>query len=146
MTLYRHFNSKDDLIVECLRDAAAELGKLCAAIEAKHPGKPLAQLDAWIKFAAESLASDCRGCDLVNASVELTDLDHPARRVIEEFKAEHRNWLAGICKKAGIRRPELLAETLTTLLDGARVARQTNPTQMIDFPSMATAIVESFKA
>lgn len=147
MTLYRHFNSKDDLIVECLRDAAAEARTFWQQIEAKHPNKPLAQLNEWIKFTAEGLESDCRGCDLTNASVELTDADHPARRVIEELKTEHRDWLAGLCKRAGLRKPELLAETLTTLLDGARVARQVDPTQTrsLDFPSMAKAVIESFK-
>lgn len=147
MTLYRHFDSKDDLIVECLRDAATEAREFWQEIEAKHPNKPLAQLNEWIKFAAEGLASDCRGCDLTNATVELADADHPARRVIEEFKSEHRVWLAGLCRKAGLRKPELLAETLTTLLDGARVARQADPTQIrsIDFPSMAKAVIESFK-
>lgn len=147
MTLYRHFNSKDDLIVECLREAAAESRKFWNAIEAKHPDKPSAQLKEWIKFATENLATDCRGCDLTNATVELTDADHPARRVIEEFKAEHRAWLAGLCKKASLRKPELLADTLTTLLDGARVARQTNPrqTDALDFPAMAAAVIESFR-
>jgi AcrR family transcriptional regulator len=146
MTLYRHFDSKDDLIVECLRAAAAESMKYLHAIEDKHRDKPAAQLDEWIQFATDALASDCRGCDLTNASVELTDTDHPARRVIEEVKAEHRNWLASVCAKAGIRRSELLADTLTTLLEGARVARQSNQGQAVDFPAMAAAIVKSFEA
>jgi AcrR family transcriptional regulator len=146
MTLYRHFDSKDDLIAECLRSAAAESKKFLHDIEAKHPGNPAAQLREWITFAAEGLATDCRGCDLTNASVELTDADHPARRVIEECKAAHRDWLADVCAKAGVRQPTLLADTLATLHEGARVARQTDQSQIIDFAAMATAIVESFKA
>jgi AcrR family transcriptional regulator len=146
MTLYRHFDSKDDLIAECLRSAAAEGRKFLSDIEANHPGKPRDQLNAWIELAAEGLASDCRGCDLMNASIELTDTDHPARRVIEECKAEHRAWLSGVCAKAGIRRSELLADTLTTLLDGARVTRQSDQSQVVDFAAMAAAVIGSFKA
>ncbi len=147
MTLYRHFGSKDDLIVECLRSAALEARKFWIEIEAAHPGEPLAQLNEWIDFATKGLASDCRGCDLTNAAVELTDTDHPAHRVIEEFKAEHRNWLAKVCAGTGIARPELLADTLTTLLEGARVARQSDGVQgpRTDFAAMAAAVVGSFR-
>jgi AcrR family transcriptional regulator len=146
MTLYRHFDSKDDLIVECLRYEAEEGKKFFKDIEAQHPNNPRAQLDTWINYAAEELAEDCRGCNFSNASVELTDPEHPARRVIEEFKAYHRAWIAGVCKGSGSSQPELLADTLTTLLDGARVARQSDQNKIVDFPAMAAAIIASFKA
>jgi AcrR family transcriptional regulator len=146
MTLYRHFDSKDELIVECLRSAAVEARKFWLDIEAKHPDDRLAQLTHWIELAAQVLASDFRGCDLTNAAVEL-DSGHPAHRVIEEFKAEHRNWLAKVCAGAGIQRAELLADTLTTLLEGARVGRQSGGRQgpHLDFVGMAGAVVESFR-
>jgi AcrR family transcriptional regulator len=147
MTLYRHFGSKDDLIVECLRTAISEARGFCAGIETLHPSDPNAQLTEWIKVAAEFVESDCRGCDLSNAAVELADDGHPAHRVIEEFKQQHRNWLAAICAGAGIGRSELLADILTTLLEGARVARQSVRRERppVDFASMATAAVQSFK-
>ncbi len=130
MTLYRHFGSKDDLIVECLRSVALEARKFWIAIEVAHPDEPLAQLNEWIDFAAKGLASDCRGCDLTNARGRVDGCDHPAHRVIEEFKAEHpHNWLAKVCAGTGIARPDLLADTLTTLLEGARVARQSDGSQ-----------------
>lgn len=147
MTLYRHFDSKDDLIVECLREAASEAERFWRDIETEHAGNPLAQLDAWVKLAAECLASDCRGCDLTNAAVELVDTDHPARRVIEEFKTAHRNWLAKVCSAANIANAELLADTLNTLLEGARVAGQSFAKQRAgaDFARMAVAVVDAFK-
>jgi AcrR family transcriptional regulator len=147
MTLYRHFGSKDDLIVECLRTAIAEARGYCAGIETRHPNDRSAQLTEWIKVAAEFVESDCRGCDLSNAAVELADDGHPAHRVIEDFKQEHRDWLASICAGAGIAHSELLADTLTTLLEGARVARQSARLERppVDFASMATAVVQSFR-
>jgi AcrR family transcriptional regulator len=147
MTLYRHFDSKDDLIVECLRTAIAEGRAYCAEIEKRHPHDRNAQLGEWIKVAAEFIDSDCRGCDLSNAAVELADDGHPAHRVIEDFKQEHRNWLATICAGAGIERSELLADVLTTLLEGARIARQSARRERppVDFALMAIAIVQSFK-
>src|SRR3954453_23391759 len=71
MTLYRHFGSKDDLIVECLRTAIAEGRIYCTGIETRYPNDPSAQLTEWIKVAAEFVESDGRGCDLSNAAVEL---------------------------------------------------------------------------
>lgn len=146
MTLYRHFGSKDDLIVECLRAAVAEARSFWTAIEARHPHSRRAQLKEWIERAAEVIASDCRGCDLTNAAVELANDGHPAHRVIEQFKAEHRDWLATVCAGAGIARAELLADILTTLVEGARVIRQTDRRDAppVDFAGMATAVVRSF--
>lgn len=148
MTLYRHFDSKDDLIVECLRAAVAEARSFWLKIEANHPNDRSAQLKEWVEVAAEIIASDCRGCDLTNAAVELADADHPAHRVVEDFKAEHRNWLAIVCQGAGIARSELLADILTTLLEGARVARQANQRGRppVDFAAMATAVVLAFRS
>lgn len=124
MTLYRHFGSKDDLIVACLRDVALENDQIWVELEAAHPGNPIAQLQAWLREGAEWALGDCRGCDMANAAIELAESDHPARHVIEEFKKTHRDKLAQLCRRAGVARPELLADTLWLLLEGARVSNQ----------------------
>src|ERR1700743_1488878 len=97
MTLYRHFDSKDDLIVAYLRGVAAEAEEIWQDIERKDPGDARAQLRSWLIVAAECLASDERGCDLANAAVELTRAGHPARRLIEELKTEQRNRRVALC-------------------------------------------------
>ena len=61
---------------------------------------------------------------MANVAVELAKSDHPARQVIEEFKTEQRDRLAKLCREAGIAQAELLADTLSLLLEGARVSRQ----------------------
>jgi AcrR family transcriptional regulator len=124
MTLYRHFDSKDNLIVAYLRGVASEADAMWRDIERKNPGDASAQLRCWLTVAAECLASDERGCDLANAAVELTEDGHPARRLIEELKIEQRNRLVALCRDAGIAQADVLADTLTLLFDGARVSRQ----------------------
>lgn len=124
MTLYRHFGSKDDLIVACLRDVAAENDQIWIDLEAAHPGNPLAQLHEWLRGGAEWAVGNNRGCDMANAAVELTEIDHPARHVIEEFKTAHRNRLAQLCRDAGIAKADMLADSLWLLLEGARVSSQ----------------------
>src|SRR5437868_6839176 len=64
MTLYRHFGSKDDLIVECLRDVASRAEAMWIDFERLHPGDPLAQLHQWVKLGAACVATEGRGCDL----------------------------------------------------------------------------------
>jgi AcrR family transcriptional regulator len=148
MTLYRHFDSKDDLIVAYLRGVAAEVDQMWRDIEREHPGDMMAQLKAWLACAEECLTSDERGCDLANAAVELTADDHPGRRIIEELKTEHRNRLADLCRRAGISQPEVLADTLTLLFEGARVSRQAAGCMgpSAKFSATAEAVIATFKA
>ena len=125
MTLYRHFASKDELVADYLRESARLAAASRERLEAEHPGDPLAQLRGWIARMAERLANaDERGCPLVNAAVELPEKTHPARRVIEEFKTAERAWLIRICRASRLREPELLADELHLLLEGARVTAQ----------------------
>jgi len=124
MTLYRHFGSKDDLVVACLREVAQDAEAIWDGFEADHPGDPLAQLHAWVRCGAECALGDGRGCDMANAAVELAESGHPARCVIEAFKTAQRDRLARLCREAGITKADLLADTLSLLLEGARVSRQ----------------------
>jgi hypothetical protein len=77
-----------------------------------------------VRVGADCVLSEGRGCDLANAAVELPDGDHPAKRVIQEFKVEQRNRLADLCRRAGLQNPDLVSDTLSLLLEGARVNRQ----------------------
>jgi AcrR family transcriptional regulator len=124
-TLYRHFTSKDELIAECLREFGRELEIVWAETEQTHAGKPRDQLLAWLRVIAEYKSSGTdRGCALANAAVELPDAQHPARRVIEALKSHHRTLFVGLCCRAGLRDPELLADELFLLCEGARLALQ----------------------
>jgi len=146
-TLYRHFNSKDELIIECLRSRAEEGRQFWAEIEASSPEDALAQLRFWVGRVAMRLVNDCRGCEFTNAAVELTEEDHPARKFVGDIKTEYRDWLAKLCRKAGIPRGELLADALSLLLEGARTSRQSvgpeGPSSQ--FQTIAEAIIESFR-
>src|SRR5712675_1213320 len=102
MTLYRHFDSKDELVAEYLRQEAGKADAYWATLESQHPGDPLAQIRAWLTAMAAHVA-DCneRGCALANAAVELPEKEHPARSVIEDFKRRQRTELVRLCGNAG---------------------------------------------
>ena len=124
-TLYRHFASKDELVAECMREYGRELETAWDAIEQAHVGKPKDQLLACLRFLAEfKLDTSERGCALANAAIELPDANHPARRVIEECKSHGRDRIIELCRKAGLRDPELLADELFLLGEGARLSIQ----------------------
>jgi AcrR family transcriptional regulator len=125
MTLYRHFPSKDELVAECLRQFARESVQRWQLYEDAHPGDPRAQVRAWLADVANILADkNHRGCALANAAIELPDRTHPARRVVEEFKLGQRKHLTQLCRSAGLNDPEMLADELYLLLEGARVTAQ----------------------
>src|SRR5258708_7593386 len=65
MTLYRHFDSKDELVAEYLRQEAIHADTYWVTLEHDHPGDPLAQIRTWLATMAAHVA-DCneRGCAL----------------------------------------------------------------------------------
>jgi AcrR family transcriptional regulator len=125
MTLYRHFTSKDELVAEYLRECAQLADASWGRLRQAHPGDARAQLRAWLAEMAEHVANnDERGCPLANAAVELPEKAHPARRVIEDFKRAERARLIDLCRAAGLAEPEMLADELHLLLEGAQVTAQ----------------------
>lgn len=147
MTLYRHFDSKDDLIIEYLRCVASDTHAIFDQLETAFPGDKLAQLHAWVRGAAECVMSDSRGCDIANAAIELTEDNHPARQVIRELKTAMRSRLVALCKDAGVDQAERLADTLGLLIEGARVSRQSigpdGPNA--NLVQIAEDVIESFR-
>lgn len=130
MTLYRHFSSKDELVAEYLRRAAEESNELWTRYERLHPGAPFEQLREWLREMSDHAASaDQRGCALANAAVELAEREHPARPVIEASKTAQRQRLVELGRAAGLVEPELLADELHLLLEGARVTAQSVGTE-----------------
>src|SRR5882762_9182571 len=125
MTLYRHFDSKDELVAEYLRCLARSGDKFWQELEVAHPGDPRAQLRGWLAaMQAHVLDADQRGCALANAAVELPEKEHPARCVIEQYKRRQRGELIRLCDKAGLTEPEMLADEFLLLIEGARVTAQ----------------------
>jgi AcrR family transcriptional regulator len=124
MTLYRHFESKDELVAEYLRGLANDYQGQWNEIARAYAGDPKGQLRAWIDRLAAGHGEDDRGCPFANAAVELPEKDHPARAVIEATKSMHRDKLAELCREARFRDPEGLASQIVLMFEGARIDRQ----------------------
>jgi AcrR family transcriptional regulator len=120
MTLYRHFDSKDELIAEWVRGMIAHKEEEWKDLNASHSGDPQGLLQDWSRRTAAKLrAMEERGSALGNALAELPDPDHPARRVIQEFKVREHKRVVRLCKSAGFQDPILAANLFSMLLEGA---------------------------
>lgn len=121
MTLYRHFESKDDLITEWVRGLLARKEGAWDEIVAKHPDDPGGQLVHWSRRNAKQLAEmHERGSSIQNALAELPETDHPARRLIDEHRRREHHRITELCRQAGLPEPELRADELYFLLEGAK--------------------------
>lgn len=87
-TFYRHFPSKDDLVVAYLRGVDAGIrAQVQAAVEAAP--SPADAIRAIGDAVADDLASpEFRGCAFLKAAAEYPDPQDPVRQVI----LEHRAW------------------------------------------------------
>lgn len=125
MAVYRHFDTKDALVVEWLRIVAATYSAAFDEQEAAHPDDPVAQIKGITAWVADRLATAShRGCAFVNSIAELPDPGHPARRLIAAHKASQAKRLAALCARAGLADPHQTAAEITFLLEGAEVTAQ----------------------
>jgi AcrR family transcriptional regulator len=120
MTLYRYFESKDELIAEWVRGIVAHKEEEWKDLSAKHRGDPEGQLQDWSRRTAAKLRSmEERGSALGNALAELPDPSHPARRVIQEYRVREHKRVVRLCKAAGFQDPAFSANLLSMMLEGA---------------------------
>jgi AcrR family transcriptional regulator len=124
-SLYRNFDSKDQLVAAYLRDFAAGFWQRFDAAVDAHAGNPRAQLRELFDRAARRMRQPrYRGCALTNAAVEYPEGGHPARAVARRAKLEVRRRLTRMVAALEVSDPKLLADGLMMLLEGAYVSRQ----------------------
>ena len=120
MSFYRSFASKDELVAEYLRGEEREGWQWWDETVAKHAGNPRAQLEALFDVLVTNACQDgSRGCALANAAVEITEPDHPARPIVEQYKAEMRRRFRQLAHEMGAREPDSLGDALMLLWDGS---------------------------
>jgi AcrR family transcriptional regulator len=119
-SLYRHFRTKDDLIVAFLEREDEEFWSVWDKVAARHAGNPAAELDAHMRWIGKRLArANYRGCPQLNAAAEFADADHPARAVARQHMQGLRKRLTGLARGLGAARPDDLAAQLCLLINGA---------------------------
>jgi AcrR family transcriptional regulator len=126
MSFYRNFASKDELVAEYLRGEEREGLLWWDETLADHAGNPRLQVEALFDMLVQNTCEvESRGCALANAAVEITEPDHPARPVIEKYKAEMRRRFHQLARDMHAREPEALGDALMLLWEGAYLTRVT---------------------
>ena len=119
VTFYRHFPSKDDLVLAYLkRRSDAARAAVTRLVEA-HAGDPRTALRVWAEAVAnDGIIDEYRGCTFVNAAAEYGDADHPVRLAA----VEQRRWINRVTEEllAGCGHPDpaTAARTLMALRTG----------------------------
>jgi AcrR family transcriptional regulator len=119
-TFYKHYGSKDRLIVQYVRyrDKSSR-DRVQSVID--DTSDPQAALRGLMSQVSDEIASpNFRGCAFLNAATEYPDAAHPVRLVV----AEHRDWytgvLTGLLADMGHSMPGDAADELMLACDGAR--------------------------
>jgi AcrR family transcriptional regulator len=118
-SLYRHFQSKDELVAAFLEREDREFwqqwdGVVAAAANAKSE---LMVLLDWIGMRVSS--DGYRGCPQINVAAEFSDPKHPARKIRRRHKVAMRERLRDIVGRIGVTRPDDTSDQLALLIDGA---------------------------
>jgi len=121
MSLYRNFPSKDALVAAWLEDRNAFFWRRWDKAETSRAGDdPRGQLDAVLDMVAATASHPkWRGCPFLNTGTEFPGPQHPARAVILAHKRTVRERLRALAGAAGAGDPDLLAQQLQLLIDGA---------------------------
>lgn len=141
-TLYRHFPTKDDLMVAALELRHEPTIAFIKRLAEEAGETPRERLLGFFGQLEEAFGSPgWHGCAFANATLELHDPSHPAREVAERHKRETADVFERLACEAGVRHPRELAEQLVMVLDGVMVA-----TQVQDDPSVARSAARAARA
>ncbi|MHC4959276.1 MAG: TetR/AcrR family transcriptional regulator [Planctomycetota bacterium] len=125
-TFYKHFESKDDLMVAAvkLRDEW-ETQAWTRAVAERAGDDPRAQLlaffdvmDTWFNH------DDFLGCIFINTAAEFPNPVHPVHCAAAEHKRKSRDHFRDLALRAGVVDAEAFADHYAVLMEGTLVLRQ----------------------
>jgi AcrR family transcriptional regulator len=122
-TLYRHFRSKDDLVLAFLEQREQLWTYGWVEAEARRRGEtPEGQLLAIFDLFDEWFQrDDFEGCSFINALLEIGNLDHPIGRASADYLENIRSVVRTLAQEAGLRDPEAFALSWHILMKGSIV-------------------------
>ena len=119
-TFYKHYGSKDRLIVQYVRYRDKSTRDRVHTVIDGNPQAETALRGLMTQVSDEIASPDFRGCAFLNAASEYPDPAHPVRLVV----AEHRDWYSGVLTTLladmGHPMPGDAADELMLACDGAR--------------------------
>jgi AcrR family transcriptional regulator len=125
-TFYKHFESKEELILQAVRARDEWEQQAWARAVREHAGDdPRAQLlglfdvfDAWFNDP------DFLGCLFINTAAEFPNPNDPVHKAAADHKRKARDGARDLAAAAGATDPERFADVYTMLVEGTLVLRQ----------------------
>ena len=122
MTLYRHYPSKDDLIVAYLQASDETFWTNFKQIS-DNALTPQAKLLAFFEALQDYVITpECHGCPFLNVATEYPETDYAGHQIAIRHKQTVRARFTELARQANARQPEVLADALFLLMDGAYMA------------------------
>jgi AcrR family transcriptional regulator len=147
-TLYRHFPTKDDLVVTYLKEHEHHIWQHFDKAINLHEGSPKSQLHALIDATIELLKPMYyRGCPFLNILVEFPEENHPAHKLALEYNRALQLRLSLLSQKAGVTEENWTDQLLMVIngayasipvlgFEGSALQLKTVATQLIDHKLM----------
>jgi AcrR family transcriptional regulator len=122
-TFYRHFPSKDKLVLAFLEQREQLWTHGWVEAEARRRGNtPEERLLAIFDLFDEWFhRDDFEGCSFINALLEFGDLEHPVGRASAVHLENIRSVVRALAEEAGLREPETFALSWHILMKGSIV-------------------------
>ncbi|MCI0357312.1 MAG: TetR/AcrR family transcriptional regulator [Planctomycetaceae bacterium] len=123
---YKHFESKDDLMLSALEDQNRRMQDTFRQLMRQRGGEsPAGQLRALMDVVEMLTKSDdFQGCIFVNVSMEFPLPHEPAHIAARKSKSEIEEIVSTVAAEAGAADPRALAQELCLVMEGAYVTRQ----------------------
>jgi AcrR family transcriptional regulator len=124
MSLYRHFHSKDELVLAFLQEREQRWTRDWLHAEASSRGDTGAErmlaifdvFDEWFR------KPDFEGCSFINVLLEHDDADHPIRQASAAHLATIRSLVGEFAADAGVDDPDAVARQWHILMKGSIVS------------------------
>lgn len=125
-TFYKHFESKDDLLVQAIKKRDIwETAAWKAQIQERGGDDVRAQLlamfdvlDIWFNDP------EFNGCLFINAAAEFPNPHDPVHQAAAAHKKQMRNDIRDLAASIGAKNPESFADLYVTIFEGTLILRQ----------------------
>ncbi|WP_394248435.1 TetR/AcrR family transcriptional regulator [Arthrobacter pityocampae] len=121
VTFYRHFRSKDHLVVAYLED---QLRLLQEAVD-RERAEGADACAVLLRLAAANGDAACRpgfrGCTFINAAAEYPAAGNPVRDAVEQYRGWLHAVVTELLTELAVEGPDVVADQLIMLRDGAMV-------------------------
>lgn len=122
MSLYKHFPSKDDLILAVLKYREGRILEFFGTAIERHSKRTKDKLRAFFAALKDFFEDPgFRGCAFQNAAVELADPAHAGTQFVKDHKRRFHEFLSGLVEESLGKGGANVAPAIGLLVEGAIV-------------------------